>query len=68
MTLVYLLTFDVNLRNSVLIQPVGNEGVVLASAGTSWRADALLVQVTSRDFWFELHKPTDMRGDSRELL
>jgi hypothetical protein len=30
------------------VEPTGNEGPVLASAATSWREDASLVQVTSR--------------------
>jgi hypothetical protein len=38
-------TLDVRLRYSVRILPVGNEGLVLASDATSWRAVALLVQV-----------------------
>jgi hypothetical protein len=41
-------TFDVGARNSVRIQPVDNEGLVLASDANSWRGDASLVRVISR--------------------
>jgi hypothetical protein len=42
--------FDGRARNSVRIQPIGNEGLELllalvASGATSWRADAPLVEV-----------------------
>jgi hypothetical protein len=40
--------FDVNMRNAVPIQPVGNEGFVLASDGSVWKADVSLVKVISR--------------------
>jgi hypothetical protein len=45
-------TFDVMVRNSVRIQPIGNDGLVLASDATGWRADATLVQVYHRTFCF----------------
>jgi hypothetical protein len=49
---------------SVRIQPVGNEGLVLAWGATSWMADASLVQVISRGLLFQLHKKGDVFGDT----
>jgi hypothetical protein len=44
--------FDIRVRDSVPIQPVGNEGLVLATDATSRSANASLVQVISGVFWF----------------
>jgi hypothetical protein len=40
-------TFDVGVKNSVPIQPIGKEDLVLASDATAWRTDASLLVSTS---------------------
>jgi hypothetical protein len=61
-------TFNVRVRNSVQIQPTGNEGLALVLDATSWRDDALLVQVILGGFLFQLHKSTDVFGDSGKFV
>jgi hypothetical protein len=60
--------FDVRARNSVLIQLVCNEGLVLALDATSWRADASLVQSSRGGFLCHLHKSTDVFGYSGKFF
>jgi hypothetical protein len=45
-------TFEVRVRNSVRIQPVVSEGIVLESDATSWKANASLAQVILGAFRF----------------
>jgi hypothetical protein len=63
-----MLTFDAGVRNSVRIMPIGNDGLVSASDATSWRADATLLQVILRRFWFQLRSSTNVFGDSGKFV
>jgi hypothetical protein len=59
--------FDVRVRNSVRIQPFGNEDLMLASDSASWRSDASLVQVVLVG-GFHPHRSMDVFGDCGKFI